>query len=101
MRKSDIITITCPSCGRQYLPAEIYIPNEFFGKPNNISRYVDGSIDTFFGKSLDLNEWYVCDSCNQKFNVSAKIRFETSLEDTFEPLYRTSLKKPKITLLEE
>lgn len=25
--------IICPKCGREYLPAEIYYPNEFLGKP--------------------------------------------------------------------
>ena len=101
MKKSNLVTITCPSCGRQYLPAEIYIPDEFFGKPNNISRFVDGSIDTFYGKSMDLNEWYVCDLCETKFNVKARIKFDTSLENEFDPIYRTVLKKPSITLAEE
>ena len=25
--------IICPKCGREYLPAEIYYPNFFFGRP--------------------------------------------------------------------
>ena len=101
MKKTNTITISCPNCGRQYLPAEIYIPQEFFGKPNNISRFVDGSIDTFFGKAMDLNEWYVCDMCDKKFTVKAKVRFDTVLEDEFDPIYKTILKKPDILLAEE
>ena len=33
-----IITIECPYCGAEYLPAEIIVPNSFFGKPTNIER---------------------------------------------------------------
>ena len=36
-RKKDIV-ITCPHCGREYLPAEIYVPDAFFGKPSDIEK---------------------------------------------------------------
>ena len=30
--------ITCPFCGKEYLPAEIFIPKVFFGNPQIIYR---------------------------------------------------------------
>ena len=50
---------------------------------------------------MDLNEWYVCDMCDKKFTVKAKVRFDTVLEDEFDPIYKTILKKPDILLAEE
>lgn len=72
------IKIKCPTCGREYLPAEIYIPNSFFGKPSFIDRNDAGKIMSYSGSSMDVKEKYICDSCSTAFKVTAKVSFYTS-----------------------
>lgn len=90
-RKFEIIE--CPKCGREYLPAEIYIPHTFFGKPRDIVRDVYGRILDYDGSSVDLFETYTCDKCNTTFQVRAKMGFtvETTKLDNFDEPYSTPL----------
>ena len=99
--KEKFEVITCPNCGREYLPAEIYIPNSFFGKPEYI-KLKDNKIDKLFGTSMDLKEHYCCDSCGKSFNITAKISFNTEIDDKhdFEEEYETKL-KTSFTLKEQ
>lgn len=94
IRKFEIIE--CPRCKHQYLPAEIYIPNSFFGKPKNIQRDFDGKLLSYEGTSVDLFEKFVCDRCHTEFRVVAKLCLTT--EETrfgdFDEEYSTPLKKP-------
>ena len=93
--------IVCPKCGREYLPAEIYVPNAFFGRPQDIDRTNQGKIESFNGKSMDLEETYQCDNCNCTFNVTAKISFKTSEVTKYDmSQYSTPLFEPKLTLFE-
>lgn len=70
--------IKCPHCGAEYLPVEIFIPEEFFGRPKEIIRRSDNhAVETFFGKEPDLKERYVCDYCKTPFEVTATMSFET------------------------
>lgn len=87
--------IICPKCHREYLPAEIFIPKAFFGKPTEIIRDVYGQILEFEGTSMDLNETYTCDTCNTTFNISAKINFqvEATPEGNMDEDYTSKLKK--------
>lgn len=85
--------ITCPHCGRQYLPAEIYYPNEFFGKPYDIDRLNNIKIESFGGTSMNLVEEYECDNCYSKFKVSAKVQFKS------EPLKKYDMSKAYVTKL--
>lgn len=81
-RKFEIIQ--CPKCGREYLPAEIYYPKHFFGKPKDIIRDVYDRILDYDDTSMDLLEEYTCDKCNTNFQVRAKLTFvvdETKLGD--------------------
>ena len=92
--------IICPKCGREYLPAEIYYPKEFFGRPQDIDR-IDGKIDSFEGTSMNLEETYQCDSCNCTFNTVAKISFKTTEISKYDmSQYKTPLFEPKLTLFE-
>lgn len=77
MKNKRLDVITCPYCGREYLPSEIYLPNSFLGKATNVMRMIDGSIEAYFGKNMDLKESYICDKCNSEFNVQAKVSFKT------------------------
>ena len=91
MRTKKLRTITCPNCGREYLPAEIFVPNAFFGNPKIIMRDDLGKIEHFINSSLDDSESYICDSCNKKFNVTAKISFSTELAENFEEESNTTI----------
>lgn len=87
--------ITCPKCGTEYLPAEIYYPNSFLGHPTDITKTTLGKIDIYDGLSMNLNEEYMCDCCGTRFKVEAKVSFKTKLDETknfnedySEPLYK-------------
>lgn len=94
--------ITCPVCGREYLPAEIYLPKSFLGNPSEIERNGSGKIEVFFGQSMDTDEEFCCEECNTKFKVSANVSFKTFLEDTyaFPKEYVSPLKTNRISLFE-
>ena len=95
MKTKRFEVIACPSCGREYLPAEIFIPKSFFGYPKDIVRDVYCRILDYEGTSVDLQETYTCDKCNTLFQIKAKVSFTvatTKLENPDEP-YVTSLQK--------
>ena len=84
-------TIRCPHCNAEYLPAEIYFPNSFLGKPFNIIKDEEGSILGFSGSDMVTIENYLCDKCGKRFTVDASITFRTTAapddifdEDDFE-----------------
>ena len=54
-RKLNVIT--CPKCGREYMPAEIFIPKNLLGAPSVIKRNADGKIEDFIccDKWIDKN----------------------------------------------
>lgn len=88
MRPRKFEVIECPRCGREYLPAEIFIPKYFFGKPRDIVRDCYGKILDYEDTSIDLSESYTCDKCNTDFEVKAKISFVSGvgkLENIDEP----------------
>lgn len=76
-RKFEIIE--CPKCGREYLPAEIFVPRAFFGKPEDIERDFAGKILSYEGTSVDLFEKYICDKCDTEFRIIAKLQLTTEL----------------------
>lgn len=100
-RKFEIIK--CPKCGYEYLPCELFVPNSFFGKPTTINRDFDGQIFDYEGPSVDLNESYTCDRCNNTFKIVTRMLFITELDklDNFDEEYTTSLKKNALFLDEE
>lgn len=93
--------ITCPHCGAEYLPAEIYYPNEFLGKPSDIEK-LNGKIESFLGKSMNLEEIYICDHCLTKFQTTAKVTFKTVELAKYDmsKAYVTPLFEEKLTLNE-
>lgn len=79
--KKNII-IKCPKCGQEYLMEEIYYPQEFFGYPLNIIRDEKGKIIYYSNESINPVETYTCDNCDCKFEVTAKITFDTKICDS-------------------
>ena len=75
-RRKDIV-ITCPNCGREYLPAEIFVPSAFFGRPMDIERLTGGEIEVFDGTTMDTSEEFTCEYCGEPFVVTTDIRFKT------------------------
>lgn len=100
-RKFEIIE--CPRCARQYLPAEIFVPKAFFGKPYDIVRDLYGQILDYEGTSVDLFETYTCDGCNTIFRVRAKMQFitETTLLENFDEEYSAPVYKNTLFLTED
>lgn len=68
--------IVCPRCGMEYMPAEIYYPDEFLGHPTNIIK-LGNKILTADTPDMNLEEEYVCNECNTKFKVEAEVTFKT------------------------
>lgn len=101
---SRIDIITCPNCGAEYTAGEIYIPNVFLGKPENIEREGFSHKILYDGGNLmNTKENYICDYCGTPFKVSAYVKFNVE-EDTvhnFNKNYVTSLKKNTLFLDEE
>lgn len=104
MKERKPIYIKCPRCGREYTPAEIFIPDAFFGRPTTIERDANtGKITNFYGRDMDLSEQYICDKCDTPFKINTKLQFITT-ENTkynFNEDYKTSLKPQTLFLSEE
>jgi len=103
MKKRKLDVIICPYCGQEYLPNEIFIPNAVFGKVENIERDFEGKILDVVCYNPDLNESYICDKCNNTFNVQAKINFLVSPTKigNIEEEYSVPLRKNKNIELDE
>ena len=71
--------IKCPNCGAEYLPAEIFLPMDFFGRPQNVIKGVNGNILGYDGDDMDLKEQYECDYCGKTFTVSASVAFKAEV----------------------
>ena len=99
--KSNIII--CPNCGAEYLPAEIFLPDSFLGKPETINKNSRGEIIYYSGESMSLEEKYVCDYCNKTFKVNGKIQFNAIINKDvdFDEDYSTPLKKKGLFLTED
>lgn len=75
MKYRNVSLIKCPKCGCSYLPAEIFVPTAFFGKPKNIVKGENGEILSYFGNSMDTHEKYICDKCGATLNITANVDF--------------------------
>lgn len=103
MRKKALEIIVCPNCKAEYLPSEIFIPNQFFQNPGTIIKNKEGKIEHFTGKSIDSYETFVCDYCKKKFNISSKLTFVETLDTkyNFDEEYETKLNENNFSLDEE
>ena len=104
MRKPKDQIIVCPVCGAEYLPAEIFIPESFVGKPSFIDKdHMTHKIEAYFGKNMDLKEEYECDHCKSPLKITARIQFDVKENEelNFHKEYSTKLKQPKLQLEED
>ena len=103
MKPRKFETINCPHCNYEYLPAELYVPQAFFGRPYFIERDAEGKITDYAGQSVDLYETYTCDKCNHTFRVSAKIGFSTQEDklENFDEEYVSVINQNSLFLSEE
>lgn len=95
--------IKCPNCGCEYTLAEVFIPEEYFGRPLEVERdATTGRIRNYFGKGNDFEETYMCDRCDTTFKVCAvpKIKTWIPTKITSEP-YVTVYAKNSLFLKEE
>lgn len=99
--KTEIIK--CPNCDAEYLPAEIFLPKEFIGKPYFIEKNYAGKLLDFCGENMNLHETYICDKCNKRFNIKATVYFTTfSDSKTFiEDEHVTHITKKQLFMLNE
>ena len=90
MEEPLIKTIKCPHCGAEYLPSEIFMPEDLLDKTYTIHKTKDGIIEFAEGKDAELIESYICDYCDKQFIVVADINF-ISMKDDVEEEYVTKL----------
>jgi DNA-directed RNA polymerase subunit RPC12/RpoP len=69
--------IKCPNCGYEYLPNEIYYPQDL-GNAHNVYRDLEGKILYYDGSNIDTEAEYICDGCKCKFKVKAEVKFFTT-----------------------
>ena len=98
MKPKQLRTIKCPTCGREYLPAEIFLPNEFLGKPKDIVKDSYGKIVGYSGNSMNDTETYRCDKCDTTFEVVSTTNFESRPVGENSPYYVTKLYTVKFCL---
>ncbi len=78
-------TIRCPHCNTEYLPGEIYFPNDFVGQPTHIVKDENGNVLGYDGEDMQTSEFFVCDHCGKKFKVDASVTFRTEpVKDVFD-----------------
>lgn len=92
--------IKCPNCGCEYLAAEIFYPNQFLGTPKNIEKDEAGKLIYFNGADMDTTETYVCDNCNRKMTITAKVQFDATVA-SFNSKNSTKFTKPALFMNED
>jgi len=76
---SSWATIRCPHCGYEYVPAEIFMPGDLVGKPDQVIRDALGKIiyQDYEEDSEPLaTECYCCDNCGKEFLVEPVITYK-------------------------
>ena len=73
--------ISCPHCGAQYHPSEIYMPNAFLGKPDDLVKDALGKvIYEDYLEEPNFVEHYTCDVCEKQFAVTASVTYKSAAE---------------------
>ena len=79
-------SISCPYCGYEYLPQEIFIPRAVFGCQDipRIIRDKEGKIRYYVGAEQDFTEKFTCNNCGNTFNVNLNLTYKATKETTDE-----------------
>lgn len=102
MLERELKYIICPVCGQEYLPAEIFFPDDLIGKPTEIVKNTSGKIDFYLGDDPNFDEYYICDNCGTKLKIHANVSYKIdTAEDTFNEEYVSKFERPKKLILEE
>ena len=103
MKPRKFELIECPKCGYEYLPAEIFVPRGYFGRPTDIVRDDAGKILSYEGTSVDLFEKYICDKCNTEFRIVSKLQLTTELAfpGSFNDDYMTKIDRSLFTKVDD
>lgn len=103
MKKKIGFIITCPNCGAEYLPGEIFLPKVFVGEPTNIDKDANGKIFSFTGTNMNTFESYTCDYCGTLFKVRATINITSRVDvkHDFSKPYSVVLDEDDKLVLEE
>lgn len=95
--------IVCPKCGCEYLPEEIFYPEDLLGKAHDIVKDGKGKLLGAAGGRPAKTEEFVCEKCGATFKVEASVSFSSSIDplkdlsdDYVTPLYP----KPRVSLPE-
>ena len=91
--------ITCPKCGAEYFPAELYYRDDLLGHPKNIEKTQLGEILFSNGTHPEYTATYNCDYCGADIKVVADIKYTTSTTERSLDEYIT--KRDKKLILEE
>ena len=75
-RKKDTI-IKCPVCGAEYLPSEIFFPNDLIGKQTEIVKDERGKVLHYDDCDLCLEQEFVCEHCGNRFITKATVSYQT------------------------
>lgn len=76
MRDEKLI-IRCPYCEAEYIPSELFYPDDFLPKVFDIVKDEDGHIISYTGDVMNLEVEYCCDKCNHAFKTIASVSFDT------------------------
>lgn len=78
--------ITCPHCGCQYTPDEIFVRGELIGKSKAVIKDALGKVlyVDFYNEDDEPSYFseYVCDKCDKPFRVEATLGFKTKELDS-------------------
>lgn len=87
MRETKVPTmqyIMCPHCHAQYHPSEIFMPEDFLGRPDNLVKDALGKIlyvDYEDGKEPCFEEKFECEYCGKPFVVEGSCSYRSKEEE--------------------
>lgn len=75
---NEKILIKCPYCGAEYVPSEIFYPEDFLPDVDSIVKDENGKIIGYNSTSMNLTEEYCCDICGHTFTSFAEVSFKST-----------------------
>lgn len=76
--------IKCPHCGYEYLPCEIFYPDNVLGKSDNVIRDPLGKIiyEDYKEDCEPLaEETFICENCNKPFIAEVELKVKTRAQE--------------------